>query len=169
MKNRNKVGSTWLLLTLKVLAIIAILWFGVGILIGLRRVSDVSMNGRINAGDFILFDRISDNYSVGDVIIYSHDGQEFMSEIVGEEDDTIALNEDGYLLINGDIISSTPVGDYTSGEVSPFVKNYRVPKGSFFVLNSNYENTDDSRTFGAIIESDIKGVVISLLLRTRDI
>ena len=167
MKNSNKVRSTWILLALKAFAIIIILWLSFGVFVGLRRISDVSMNGRINDGDFILFNRIGKNHSVGDVVIYSYDGRELMSEIIGEGDDLITLNDDGYLLVNGVIVSDAPVYDSVLDEVNPFGDGFRVPAGSFFVLNSNYEDMKDSRTFGAIKESSIKGSVIALLLRTR--
>ena len=167
MKNSNKVRSTWVLLALKAFAIIIILWLSFGVFVGLRRISDVSMNGRINDGDFILFNRIGKNHSVGDVVIYSYDGRELMSEIIGEEDDLITLNDDGYLLVNGVIVSDAPVYDSTLDEANPFGDGFRVPVDSFFVLNSNYEDMKDSRTFGAIKESNIKGSVIALLLRTR--
>ncbi len=124
------------------------------------------MDGRINDGDFILFNRMGKNHNVGDVVIYSYDGRELMSEIIGEEDDLITLNDDGYLLVNGVIVSNAPVYDSTLDEANPFGDGFRVPMGGYFVLNSNYEDVNDSRSFGAIRKSDIKGSVIALLLRT---
>ena len=167
MKINDEARRTWVCLALKALAIIAILWISFGVFVGLRRVSDISMNGRINDGDFVLFNRISKKYNVGDIVFYSQDNHELMSEIVGEEDDIITLDDDGYLLVNGIIVSSAPVYDYSLGESNPFGEGYRVPKGAYFVLNSNYEDADDSRSFGAIKKSNIKGSVIALLLRTR--
>ena len=167
MKNNSEVRHTWVCLALKALAIIAILWISFGVFVGLRRVSDISMDGRINGGDFVLFNRIGKKYNVGDVVFYSRDGRELMSEIVGEEDDLITLNNEGYLLVNGVIVSSTPVYDYSLGESNPFRNGFRVPANSYFVLNSNYEDVNDSRSFGAIKSSNIKGSVIALLLRTR--
>ncbi len=156
-----------MLLALKAIVIFTLLWLSFGAFVGFRRVTDVSMNGRINDGDFILFNRIGKNLHIGDIVIYSKDNSEFMSEIVGEEDDLITLNDDGYLLVNGVIVSNAPVYDSTLDEANPFGDGFRVPADSFFVLNSNYEEMKDSRTFGAIKESSIKGSVIALLLRTR--
>ena len=167
MKNSNKVRHAWVCLALKALAIIAILWISFGVFVGLRRISDISMDGRINDGDFVLFNRIGKTYHVGDVVIYTQDNEELLSEIVGEEDDIIALNDDGYLLVNGTVVSKTPVYDATLGESNPFGNGFRVPMGSYFVLNSNYEDVNDSRTFGAIKNSHIKGSIIALILRTR--
>ena len=167
MMDEKRVGRTWVYLVLKAFAIVAILWLSFGVFVGLRRVSNVSMQGRINDGDFILFNRIHKKYNVGDVIIYSHDNNELMSEIIGEEDDIIALNEEGYLLVNDVVVSTTPVYDSTLDEINTFGDGFRVPADSYFVLNSNYEDLKDSRTFGAIRKTEIKGSVIALLLRTR--
>ncbi|MCR5573000.1 MAG: signal peptidase I [Candidatus Saccharibacteria bacterium] len=151
---------------MKAIVIFTLLWLSFGAFVGFRRVTDVSMDGRINDGDFILFNRMGKNHNVGDVVIYSYDGRELMSEIIGEEDDLITLNDDGYLLVNGVIVSNAPVYDSTLDEANPFGDGFRVPMGGYFVLNSNYEDVNDSRSFGAIRKSDIKGSVIALLLRT---
>ncbi len=163
----SKAGRTWLRLALKALVIILILWLCFGVFVGFRRISDISMSGRINDGDLILFNRISRNYSVGDVVFYSNNDHEYLSEIVGVEDDLVTLNDEGYLLVNNEVISKAPVYDFTLGETNPFGSGFRVPTGSYFMLNSNYEDVNDSRSFGAISKSHIKGNVIALFLRTR--
>ena len=167
MKNYNKVGRTWVRLAVKAVAIILVLWISFGIFVGFRRISDISMNGRINDGDFVLFNRINGEYSAGDVVLYSHNDQEYLSEIIATEDDLVTINEEGFILVNGEVTSKTSVYDSTLGEVNPFGSGFRVPTGSYFMLNSNYEDTDDSRSFGAISRSEIKGNIIALILRTR--
>ena len=167
MKKLSEAGRTWVRLGLKALIIIVVLWISFGVFIGVRRISDISMNGRINDGDFVLFNRISNDYQIGDVVVYNHEGHEMLSEIVGVEDDLITVDEEGYLVVNEQIVSKSPVYDYALGEANPFGDGFRVPTGAYFVLNSNYESTNDSRTFGAVYAKDIKGSIIALLLRTR--
>lgn len=167
MKKLNEAGRTWVRLGLKALIIIVVLWISFGVFVGFRRISDFSMNGRINDGDFVLFNRISKDFHAGDIVIYNHDGRELISEIVGVENDLIAVNEEGYLVVNEEIVSKAPIYDFALGETNPFGDGFRVPTGAYFVLNSNYESTNDSRTFGAIYAKDIKGSIIALLLRTR--
>ncbi len=167
MKPLGTVGRTWVRLAIKAVAIIAIISICFGVFVGMRRVSDISMNGRLNDGDFVLFNRITKSYNVGDVVFYSHGDREYLSEIIAVEDDLVTVNEDGFLLVNDEIVSSAPVYDFTLGETNPFGSGFRVPTNSYFVLNSNYECMDDSRAFGAISPSDIKGSIIALMLRTR--
>lgn len=167
MKNKTTVGRTWIRLAVKALVIILILWISFGVCLGLRRVSNISMNGRINDGDFVLFDRMKGEYNVGDVVFYTHDNKELLSEIIAVEDDLILIDKDGYLLVNGEAVTDSPVYDFTLGETNPFSNGFRVPAGTYFVLNSNYEITEDSRSFGAVNAKDIKGSVIALMLRTR--
>lgn len=167
MKSLGTVGRTWVRLAIKAIAIVVIISLCFGVFVGMRRISDISMNGRLNDGDFVLFNRISSTYSVGDVVFYSYKDHEYLSEVVGVEDDLVTVNEEGFLLVNGEVVSNAPVYDSTLGETNPFGSGFRVPTGSYFVLNSNYECMDDSRTFGAIKPSAIKGSVIALMLRTR--
>jgi len=167
MKKLNETRRTWLRLGLKALIVVALLWICFGVFVGLRRISDISMNGRINDGDFVLFSRISKDYSAGDVVIYNHDNHEYCSEIVAVENDLVTINDEGFLVVNDEVISKSPVYDFALGETSPFGSGFRVPTGTYFVLNSHYASTNDSRTFGAIYAKDIKGSIIALLLRTR--
>lgn len=167
MKNKTTVGRTWVRLAVKALIIVVILWISFGVCLGLRRVSSITMNGRINDGDFVLFDRMKNTYNAGDVVFYTHDGKELLSEIIGVEDDLILVDDEGFLLVNGEVITDAPVYDFTLGETNPFSNGFRVPAGTYFVLNSNYEITNDSRSFGAINAKDIKGSIIALMLRTR--
>ena len=112
MKKLNEAGRTWVRLGLKALIIIVVLWISFGVFVGFRRISDFSMNGRINDGDFVLFNRISKDFHAGDIVIYNHDGRELISEIVGVENDLIAVNEEGYLVVNEEIVSKAPIYDF---------------------------------------------------------
>ena len=76
MKKLNGAGRTWVRLSIKAAAIIVILWLCFGVFVGARRISDISMSGRLNDGDFVLFNRISNDYSAGDVVVYERDGRE---------------------------------------------------------------------------------------------
>jgi len=167
MKKNPEVRRTWLRLAIKAILVIVVLWLCFGVFVGFRRISDISMHGRINDGDFVLFNRISGDYSVGDVILYTKDGQEYLSEIIAVANDLVTVNSEGYLVVNGEVASASAVYDYTVGETNPFGTGFRVPTNSFFVLNSNYEDLDDSRSFGAIGKNSIRGNIIALLLRTR--
>ena len=53
------------------------------------------------------------------------------------------------------------VADNTGNRAYP----YTVPEGSYFLLNDNLSNTNDSRTIGAVDSSRIEGRIIQLLRR----
>ena len=120
MKSLGTVGRTWVRLAIKAIAIVVIISLCFGVFVGMRRISDISMNGRLNDGDFVLFNRISSTYSVGDVVFYSYKDHEYLSEVVGVEDDLVTVNEEGFLLVNGEVVSNAPVYDSTLGETNPF-------------------------------------------------
>jgi signal peptidase I len=97
----------------------------------------------------------------GDVIIFQYsETQDFIKRIIGIPGDTILI-KDGNVFINGqqldesDYISSsvyTRGGDFLSeGET------ISIGETEYFVLGDNRPHSSDSRTFGPISESKIKG------------
>ena len=77
------------------------------------------------------------------------------------------IDEDGYLLVNGEKATEIPV--FKLKEDYPKYKfPLRIPAEHYFILNSNLNDFNDSRTFGAIPKDQIKGKIISIL-RTREI
>lgn len=126
------------------------------------------MSERLKDGDLVLYTRLTNDYQIGDVIIYEHDNKTYISTIIAEADDVIEITPYGQLIINNsqfsdDIIFNPEQNDYINQQ-----STFRVPSNSYYVLNENLDSLEDSRIFGAISIKDIKGKIIGLL-RTRSV
>lgn len=158
----------WIRLVLKLIVLVVILWLVFGAFVGLHRVNGVTMSQRVEDGDLVLFSRINNEYAADDVIIYEHDSKTMISSILALPNDLIEIDEIGCLYVNGIQVSEDIVYNLEQGEKPGISFPYRVPYGSYFLLNKNLEAPEDSRTFGAIFAKDIKGKIVGIL-RTRSI
>ena len=163
---RNHRG--WVRLIIKLVVLITVLWLLFGVLIGLQRVEGVSMSNRVEDGDLVLFSRTDKTYYPDDVVLFERDNETHVSSILASPGDLVTLDEVGRLYVNGAQVSDSVVYNLNEGERPEVSFPFRVPEGSYFVLNKNLEAMDDSRSFGAIHETKIKGKIVSIL-RTRSI
>jgi len=168
MKSFAKDYRNWIRLGIKVIILIVILWIIFGVLIGFKRVEGVSMSRRVEDGDLVLFSRTDKTYHPDDVVLFERDNKTYISSILALPGDLVTLDEVGRLYVNGALVSDTIVYDYEQGEKPTISFPFRVPENGYFLLNANLEDVDDSRSFGAIFESAMKGKIVSIL-RTRSI
>ena len=162
-KNRN-----WARLIVKSVVLILVLWLLFGVLIGLRRVEGVSMSNRVEDGDLVLFSRTDKTYYPDDVVLFERDNETHVSSILASPGDIVTLDEVGRLYVNDAQVSDRVVYNLNEGETPKISFPFRVPEGSYFLLNGNLEAMDDSRSFGAVYAKDIKGKIFTIL-RTRSI
>ncbi len=162
-KNRN-----WVRLIMKSVVLILVLWLLFGVLIGLRRVEGVSMSNRVEDGDLVLFSRTDKTYYPDDVVLFERDNETHVSSILASPGDIVTIDDVGRLYVNGAQVSDRVVYSLNEGETPTISFPFRVPNGSYFLLNGNLEAMDDSRSFGAIYAKDIKGKIVTIL-RTRSI
>ena len=103
--------------------------------------------------DVMILDRIS--YRVSDIdrfdIVVVDEGSEYIiKRVIGLPGEEVSC-EDGKLFVNGKEIKDS----YGIGLTDDFV--FEVPKGEYFVLGDNRENSMDSRYFGSFKKEDILG------------
>jgi signal peptidase I len=99
-------------------------------------------------------------YEIGDAIVYEHENKSWISRVVALSNDTIKI-EDQKIIVNGvplkneGIEISWPGWEYGTYAIN---KEFKVPDGSVFVLSDKLSaQHDDSRVFGPIDKSKIKG------------
>lgn len=158
----------WIRLLIKITCLVTFIWLLFGVMIGFRRVEGVSMSHRVEDGDLVLFSRTDKTYYPDDVVLFERENKTHISSILASPGDVITIDEVGRLYVNGTRVSDTPVYNLDQGEMPGITFPARVPDGSYFLLNENLEDMDDSRSFGAIFGQQIKGKIMSIF-RTRSI
>lgn len=103
----------WLLLKILLLGIIfAVVWI---FLLGICRNGDESMNPAIRAGDLVIYDRLTQEYHTGDVVVIKQDGGRQIRRVAAVSGDVVDVTEEG-LNVNG----------YQQQEAISIQRHYRI-------------------------------------------
>ena len=106
-----------------------------------------------------------------DVVICRYPGRgdtNFVKRVIGLPGDTVELKE-GYLYINNEKIDEPYIQDeYRSGWLNTFGP-CTVPEGHFFVMGDHRNDSNDSRSQGALPRNMIVGHVRSVLFPFNEI
>ena len=151
----------------KVLAILAVVGTLLSVAFGIGVVGGEGMYPRLRDGDLAIYYRLENERNIGDVVAYFAEGELRYGRIVAMGGDTVDLNEDGQLLVNGSV-QQEEIFFPTSKDGRAVCFPVTVGQGEVFVLGDNREYAKDSRDFGPIPSERIKGKVISIL-RSRGI
>lgn len=122
-------------------------------------VKGTSMEPCLHDGDRLVVDRVSYNLADvtrGDVVILRYPRNpavDFVKRIVGLPGDRVSML-DGVLMVNGEAAD-----DYGCIPDHQVLNETTVPPGEFFVLGDNRPVSCDSRDFGLVDESLLKGRV----------
>ena len=85
-----------------------------------------------------------------DIVVVDEGSEYIIKRVIGLPGEEVSC-EDGKLFVNGKEIKDS----YGIGLTDDFV--FEVPKGEYFVLGDNRENSMDSRYFGSFKKEDILG------------
>ena len=117
----------------------------------------------VKDGDLIIGFRLQQTYLKNDVVVYRVNGKRFIGRIAARENDVVAMNDNGILLVNG----TTQGGEilYPTYPKEGLEYPYRVPEGHVFILGDYRTQARDSRDFGATPLKNIEGKVITIIRR----
>lgn len=161
-KGKNPIKDDILFLILKMViffVLFAILFFFV---FGVYRCSDNMMSPAVKDGDLAIYYRLQKEYQPSDVVVIEKDGETQVRRIIAKSGDCVEITADG-LKINGYLQQETDIYKetlpYTEGISFPII----VGKEEYFVLGDNRDNAKDSRIYGTVKKSEIKGGMITML------
>lgn len=146
---------------------IAVFWILFGVVFGVTAMKDNSMSPKLEAGDLVLYYRLDRKLADHSVVVFRKDGTQYIGRVVARGGDTVEVAGEDGLFINGsrvmehDIYYRTPVYD---GKVDYPVT---LQEDEVFVLGDYREGAKDSRYFGPVKHSEIKGTVITAVRRSE--
>ncbi len=137
---------------------LAIFFFVYIFLVQPHRVKGDSMMPNFLDGELLLTEKISYRFGKperGDVIVFRAPGKsvDFIKRVIGLPGESVRI-QDGIVYINGTKITEPYETQTTSGN-----ETITVPDNQYFVLGDNRGASSDSRSFGTIGESSLKGKV----------
>ena len=151
----------------KLVAIVVLLGLLFGFAFGVTPMANDDMAPRISAGDLLLYYRLADDWANGDVMVFEKDGEQYVGRIVARGGDTVEVTDQATLVVNGstvlenDIYYTTP--KYDDGPTYPIT----LAGDEFFILCDYREGARDSRYFGPVKASEVKGKVITVVRRSN--
>ncbi|NCB92330.1 MAG: signal peptidase I [Clostridia bacterium] len=117
------------------------------------------MSPSLKDGDLVLFYRLDRSFVLTDVVFYEKDGVHYYGRITASEGDTVDMNEEGDLLINGSV-TQEEIFYPTKKENSTLTFPYTVGEGEYFILGDYRMAAMDSRRLGEIKADEIEGKII---------
>ena len=150
----------------KLIAIVLLIVLLFGFLFGVTPMENDDMAPRISAGDLLFYYRLADDWVTGDVMVFEKNGEQYVGRIVANPGDTVEVTDQATLVVNGstvlenDIYYTTP--KYDDGPAYPIT----LAQDEYFILCDYREGARDSRYFGPVKASEIKGKVITVIRRS---
>ncbi len=161
-KEKSPIKDDILFLVLKIVIFFVLLAMMFFFVFGIYRCSDHMMSPAFKDGDLAIYYRLQKEYQPSDVVVIEKDGETQLRRVIAKSGDCVEITADG-LKINGYLQQETDI--YT--ETLPYAEGISFPvtigKGEYFVLGDNRDNAKDSRIYGTVKKSEIKGVVITML------
>ncbi len=125
------------------------------------------MHPAIKDGDLVVYYRLDKMFYAGDVAVVQYKGRTSTGRVIAVEGDTVDITKEG-VLVNGALLLSEDVYYDTTQFENGVDFPLTVENGQVFLLGDNRPAATDSRIYGCVNVSDVKGKVIAVI-RTRGI
>ena len=150
---------------LAVLVILLLILFG--LIFGITPMKNDDMSPRISAGDLMLYYRLDRDFISDDVVVFTKNGEQYTGRIVAVGGDSVEITEDAQLVVNGGIVMDSDIFYTTPQYESDVTYPIQLAEDEYFILCDYREGARDSRYFGPVNASEIKGKVITVIRRSN--
>ena len=150
---------------LAVLVILLLILFG--LIFGITPMPNDDMSPRISAGDLMLYYRLDRDFISDDVVVFTKNGGQYTGRIVAVGGDSVEITEDAQLVVNGGIVMDSDIFYTTPQYESDVTYPVQLAEDEYFILYDYREGARDSRYFGPVNASEIKGKVITVIRRSN--
>lgn len=139
-----------------------ILWIMLDFVVMISVCHDNTAYPMIKDGDFCLTYRLAE-LRQGDEITYIKDDKVRLGRVIAFGGDTVDIENNGVSVNGLNIAENVVYPTDSQGSAAEFP--YKIPEDCVFVLNDYRSDLSDSRTYGGIPLSDVKGVVVFIMRR----
>ena len=167
-KPRKKQKTTKQLvigLLIKIAVIALIIWGVFTFVLGIMIHYGNNMHPMVRDGDLVISLRLQKPY-INAAVMYGHDGKTTVGRVIAMEGSVVDISKNGTFTVNGNAPSEEVFYPTYPASGSDIKYPYTVPEGKVFILNDFREDTNDSRSFGAVDTGDLKGTLL-LTMRRR--
>ena len=155
---RNFLVRLFLLIT-----VIGILF---GVVFGLTPMANADMQPAVCAGDLMLYYRLDKNLKSDDVKKKKKEGIQYTGRIVAVPGDVVEITDESELMVNKNTVMEDNIFYTTPAYDSEVEDPLALKEDQYFILCDNREGAKDSRSFGVVDTSEIKGKVITIVRRS---
>lgn len=129
------------------------------LLLPILQISGDSMSPTLEHDEIVVLLKTK-NYQRGDLIGFYYQGKILLKRVIALPEDEIAIDADGNVYINGELLEEPYVNDKGLGDCD-LEFPYKVPGTCYFVMGDRRSNSVDSRNsvIGAVSRDDIIGKV----------
>lgn len=135
-----------------VIFLLSILYFFLNI--EFAKVDGESMQPTLNNNDIVIYKRNIKNIKRFDIVIFKFNNSLFIKRVIGLPGEKIEYRKNN-LYVNGEEVSENFKKSVTSDLIVDL-----IPSNEIFVLVDNRIFSSDSRDFGSVKLSDVKGIMI---------
>lgn len=150
---------------IKIAVIALVVWGVFTFVLGITIHYGNNMHPMVRDGDLVISLRLQKPY-INAAVLYAHDGKTTVGRVIALEGSVVDIAENGGITVNGNTPTEEVFYLTYPADGSGIEYPYTVPQGKVFILNDFREDTDDSRSFGAVDVGELKGPLL-LTLRRR--
>lgn len=147
---------------LRVAILAGIFWFMCTKVFYVAQMHGMDMNPALQDGDLLIAYRQIGQLRYGDILLCRAEGKVVCLRVIARSGDTVTLEENGRVLINGAQEGMQVFYPTFGSEEEPY---YVVPEGELFLLGDGRLEAKDSRSFGYISQGDVLGKVFTVIRR----
>jgi len=152
---------------LNLLLIITVFWFLFRFVIGAMTAPNADMSPNINPRDFLLYDRLEQNFHAQDVIALMKNNTVYLGRIVAVGGDTVNITDTDQLVINKNIVSEPKIYSSTPRYDGFLHYPVKLKQNEFFILADSRNGSEDSRYYGTVHKNEILGKIMLVIRRNN--